>query len=60
MLTVVVKQEEGKTLEETVEASIAEFERWFMLQGNQPLVRSERAILKTFLWMKTKGQADGT
>ena len=60
MITVVVEQEEGRTLEEEVNEDIRAFERWFVLQGNQPLVRSEVAILKTFFWRKTKGKEDGT
>jgi hypothetical protein len=59
MLTVVVAEQEHP-LESVVEADIREFESWFQAQGNDPLVRSEVAILKTYLWWKTKGVGDVT
>lgn len=31
------------------ERDIDAFDKWFQAQGAQPLVRSERAIIKTFL-----------
>lgn len=59
MLTVVVGTvEEGKTLESAVEEDIRSFETWFRDKGNDPLVRSEIAILKTYLWWKTHSEGD--
>jgi hypothetical protein len=59
MLTVVVGAvEEGKTLESTVEEDIRAFETWFRAKGNDPLVRSEIAILKTYLYFKTHNEGD--
>jgi hypothetical protein len=36
--------------EEKVNTLINEFDEWFQTKGNDPIVRSERAILKTFFW----------
>jgi hypothetical protein len=38
------------TDEETVDKVIGEFDAWFQAKGNDPIVRSERAIVKTFCW----------
>jgi len=40
-------------LEAAVDADIAAFDAWFQRRGNEPLVRSEVAILKTWLFWKT-------
>jgi hypothetical protein len=41
-------------LEATVDEDIAAFDVWFQQQAdNAPLVGSERAILKTYLYFKT-------
>lgn len=53
MVKVLVEQPEGQSLEATVEADLRQFEGWFMRLGNEPLVRSEVAILKTYLRFKT-------
>lgn len=57
----------GEELERLVEADIQAFDAWFQKQQkeaaakaggevfSEPLVRSERAILKTYLYWKTKG-----
>lgn len=37
-----------------LDAEVALFEHWFKLQGNEPLVMAERAILKTYLAWKLK------
>lgn len=37
-------------LEQHVDALISDFNDWFQKQGNDPMVRSEVAITKTFLW----------
>jgi hypothetical protein len=60
MLTVVVgeAEKEGKTLEGVVEEDIRSFEAWFRVKGNDPLVRSEVAILKTYLWWKTHNEGE--
>lgn len=36
--------------EDHVDTLLKEFDAWFQQRGNQPMVRSERAILKTFCW----------
>lgn len=48
---------ESAGLEALVNEDILSFERWFQKQGNDPLVRSEVAILKTYLWYKTHPEA---
>lgn len=45
--------QDPKALELSVNDDIIAFEKWFMGQGNDILVRSEVAILKTYLWFKT-------
>lgn len=44
----------GETLEQTVDKELEAFNVWFMkkMETDQPLVRSETAILKTYLWYK--------
>ena len=43
------------TVEKDVEEDIREFEHWFQSLDNDPLVRSEVAILKTYLFWKLRG-----
>lgn len=50
----------SEELEKLVEEDLRMFEAWFRAKGNDPLVRSERAILKTYLWFKVKGETDAT
>jgi len=45
-------------LEHAVNEDIAHFEEWFRGLKNDPLVRSEVAILKTYLFWKVKGDSD--
>lgn len=45
-----------ETLEKDVEEDIKDFDEWFQTLGNDPLVRGEVAILKTYLWRKIKGE----
>ena len=52
--------ESPEALEPAVDEDIRAFEAWFMEKGNDPLTPSERAIIKTYLWRKTKGANDGT
>lgn len=60
--------ENGTELEAVVDADLAKFDEWLQERQRQaqreqgvanpevqPIVRSERAILKTYLWWKTKG-----
>lgn len=59
MIAVVVTEEEGQTLEQNVEADLRKFEAWFKARGdNEQLVRSEIAILKTYLYYKAKEDTD--
>jgi hypothetical protein len=53
LITKVTSQHSGETLEQVVDQEIEIFEAWFRELGNEPIVRSERAILKTYLWWKT-------
>lgn len=48
---------EGQEAE--VDEDIRLFEEWFKKQGNDPLVRSEIAILKTYAYFKLRGQSQG-
>lgn len=59
MLKVIV-EDTSRPLEEVVNDDIKAFEKWFMahLKNGDPLVRSEVAILKTYLRYKTKGDSD--
>jgi hypothetical protein len=41
---------ENAPVEQAVDTSITEFDKWFQSLGNDPLVGSERAILKTWLF----------
>ncbi len=58
MLQVTAENKGGKALEEEVEEEIMAFDAWFQKGGreqveemvNDPLIKSERAILKTALW----------
>ena len=49
---------DAKELEPAIDADIARFNECFQQElGNEPLVRSELAILKTYLWFKTHAEA---
>ncbi len=45
---------ENGPVEVAVDKSIADFDKWFQSLGNDPLVSSERAILKTFLFFELR------
>ncbi len=49
----------GSDLEKVVDEDINEFDEYFKSLGNDPVVRSERAILKTYLHWKVKGPRHG-
>lgn len=51
---------ENKDLEGAVGDDLHSFEEWFKSLGNDPLVKGEIAILKTYLWWKLKGTKDGS
>lgn len=56
----VIHTGEAAALETDVDADLAEFNDWFKgIQDQQPLVRSEVAILKTYLWWKIRGEKNG-
>jgi hypothetical protein len=45
---------DGAALEEAVDADIAKFNEYFQRElKNDPLIKSEIAMLKTYLWWKT-------
>lgn len=50
---------QGRELEAFVDEDIKEFDSYFQGLGNDPLVRSEAAIIKTYLHWKLKGERDG-
>ena len=43
-------------VERQVDAVIDEFDQWFRTLGNDPLVGSERAAIKTFCWALLNGK----
>lgn len=43
-------------LEQVVNDDLRRFETWFKTLGNDPLVRSEVAILKTYLFWRIRGE----
>lgn len=45
-----------EALEAAVDKELVAFDEWFQSRGNDPIVRSERAILKTYLWYKCKAE----
>lgn len=56
MITVQAENVEAGKLEEVVDADIRKFEEWFCREGkNDPLSGPERAIIKTYLWLKLHG-----
>jgi hypothetical protein len=55
MLTVQTTCEDAD-LEANVNADIQKFDDFFQSLGNQPLVPFERAIIKTYLHYKIKGE----
>lgn len=56
-----VTAEGAGDLEAAVDADIKAFDAWFREnKGAEPLVRSEVAILKTYLWFKMKESPDAT
>lgn len=48
-----------KVAEVVVDQDIEAFNTYFEGLGNDPLVKSERAIIKTYLHWKMKGDRDG-
>jgi hypothetical protein len=60
MVQVVIQAEEGPELKKLVDEDIDKFEEWFRSLPNDPLTKSERAIISTYLWWKVKGNADGS
>lgn len=51
-VTVEGQVESTKDVERLVDEEIAEFDHFFQEIGNDPVVRSERAIIKTYLAYK--------
>lgn len=50
---------EGEQLEGAVNEDIRAFDTFFQSLGNDPMVRSEVAIIKTYLHYKLKGEKHG-
>jgi hypothetical protein len=59
MLRVLV-EEQNRPLESIVDEDLRVFDEWFRAQGNDALVGSEKSILKTYLWWKTRGAGNGS
>lgn len=53
MVKVQTEQPGGEAQKVEVDLDIQEFDKWFQAQGNEPLVRSEKAILSTYVYWKT-------
>jgi hypothetical protein len=43
-----------RELGDAMEPEVRQFDQWFQKQGNEPLVRAETAIIKTYLGWKIK------
>ena len=57
MIDVTAAEAHEESLEKLVDEDLAAFDKWFQERtGSQPLVPSERAILKTYLWYKLRGK----
>ena len=54
MILVTSEHREGADLEAEVDEDIREFKAWFRSRGAEPLVNSERAILKTWAWWQLR------
>ncbi len=37
-------------IEKEVDEAVARFDQWFRDRGNDPIIRSEKAIIKTFMY----------
>jgi hypothetical protein len=51
-ITVTSPTEDKKLVEQLADKDIERFNRWFQALGNDPLLKSEVAIIKTFLYFK--------
>lgn len=50
-VAVTAQGEAGAALEQEADEAIETFDAWFREElGNEPMTKSERAILKTFIW----------
>lgn len=47
-----VRQSTNEEVGSAMDQEIKRFQDWFLSQGNDPLVRSERAMLKTYMAFK--------
>ncbi len=54
MVKVQTEQPGGDAQKVEVDLDIAEFDKWFQAQGNEPLVRSEKSIISTYVYWKTR------
>jgi hypothetical protein len=54
-----VQSNSEATLEADVDADIAAFDEWFQRLGNEPLLKSEKAMVKTWIWWKVRGTGQG-
>lgn len=54
MITITTEQPSGRPLKEEVDQDIQQFDEYFRGLGNEPLTKSERAVLSTYLWWHTQ------
>ncbi len=54
------RAKDGHVLESTVNGDIEAFDDYFQKLGNEPLSKSERAIIKTYLHYKLLGPLSGS
>lgn len=49
-ISIVSTVEDRSQSEKDADEKITAFDKWFQARGNDPLVRGEKAIIKTFLY----------
>lgn len=54
MIEIKATNTRDEDFEKAVDKDLEEFDQWAQKKLGQPIVRSERAILKTYLWYKMK------
>jgi len=59
VLKVEAETDQKAAIEAEVDADIAAFDAWFQSLPNDPLVRSEKAAIKTYLFYKLRGKVRG-
>lgn len=60
VVSIALSMDDRKAIEDSVDEEIEKFNVWFRGLGNDSLVRSEIAAVKTFLWYKFFEEKNGT